>query len=124
SCWARIRGPPALTSRAMQTPFRPSLIALFLLAACGGSQQQAAEPVPAEPATPAATEPAGPSPADEQALRAAVESEERPADDRARDELRKPYEVLRFFDIRPGMHVADLGAGFGYMSEILARLVG
>lgn len=108
----------------MQIPYRLVYVAVLLLAACGGGQQQAAEPT--EPATPAATEPAAtePSPEDEQALQAAVASEQRPADDRARDEARKPYEVLRFFDIRPGMHVADLGAGGGYLSEIVARAVG
>ena len=101
-------------------------MAVLLLAACGGGQKDATEPTADEPATPAATEPAAtePTPEDEQALRAAIDSEERPADDRARDEARKPYELLRFFDIRPGMHVADLGAGGGYLSEILARVVG
>jgi predicted methyltransferase len=110
----------------MQTTRHFFAIVVLLLAACGGSQKDAAGPATDEPATPAATEPAStePSPEDEQALRAAVDSEERPADDRARDEARKPYEVLRFFDIRPGMHVADLGAGGGYLSEILARAVG
>ena len=110
----------------MQTPRHLLAIAVLLLAACGGSQKDPAGPATDEPATPAATEPApaGPSPADEQALRAAIETEERPAEDRARDEARKPYEVLRFFDIRPGMHVADLGAGGGYLSEIIARVVG
>jgi predicted methyltransferase len=110
----------------MQTPRHliAIAIAVLLLAACGGSQKEAAEPAADEPATPAATEPTEPSPEDEQALRAAIATEERPADDRARDEARKPYEVLRFFDIRPGMHVADLGAGFGYLSEIMARTVG
>jgi predicted methyltransferase len=109
----------------MQTP-RHFLAIAVLLAACGGSQKDATGPATDEPATPAATEPAStePSPEDEQALRAAVESTERPADDRARDEARKPYEVLRFFDIRPGMHVADVGAGGGYLSEIIARTVG
>ncbi|HWN66256.1 MAG TPA: methyltransferase domain-containing protein [Haliangium sp.] len=110
----------------MQIPRRFIHVAVLLLAACGGGQKEAAEPIAEEPATPAATEPVStePTPEDEQALRAAVESEARPADDRARDEARKPYELLRFFDIRPGMHVADVGAGGGYFSELLARAVG
>jgi predicted methyltransferase len=107
----------------MRNSLRFVFIAMLLLAACGGGQQEAAEPA-TEPATPAATEPGEPTAEDLQALRAAVDSEERPADDRARDEARKPFEVLSFFGIRPGMHVADLGAGFGYYSEILARAVG
>jgi predicted methyltransferase len=110
----------------MQTPRRFIYVAVLLLAACGGGQKDVDEPAVTEPATPAVTEPAAtePTAADEQALRAAIETEQRPADDRARDAARKPYEVLRFFDIRPGMHVADLGAGGGYVSEILARTVG
>ena len=112
----------------MQNPNRLIYVAAFLLAACGGSQHETTEPA-VEAATPAMTEattPAAtePSPEDEQALQAAIASEERPADDRARDQARKPYEVLRFFDVRPGMHVADLGAGSGYFSEIIARTVG
>jgi predicted methyltransferase len=104
--------------------------AALLLAACASGQKDAAEPSPEPAATPtevapASPEPAAPSEAEiEQALRAAIDTEQRPADDRARDAARKPYEVLRFFEIRPGMHVADLGAGGGYMSEILARAVG
>jgi predicted methyltransferase len=37
---------------------------------------------------------------------------------------RKPIETLKFFDLKPGMHVADLGAGAGYTTELVARSVG
>jgi len=57
-------------------------------------------------------------------IRAAVDAQDRSAADRALDAGRKPAEVLAFFGIRPGMHVADLGAGMGYTSELLARIVG
>src|SRR5919197_1564297 len=57
-------------------------------------------------------------------IRAAVDAPDRSAADRALDPGRKPAEVLAFFGIRPGMHVADLGAGMGYTSELLARIVG
>ncbi|MCG8422475.1 MAG: SAM-dependent methyltransferase [Proteobacteria bacterium] len=58
------------------------------------------------------------------ALRAAVASELRPVEDQVRDAVRKPYEVLQFFGIRPGMTVADMMAGSGYYTEILSRAVG
>lgn len=71
-----------------------------------------------------ATDTAPDQAAADEALRAAVDAEERPADDRARDAGRKPFEVLRFFGIQPGMRVAELAAGGGYYVEILARAVG
>lgn len=44
--------------------------------------------------------------------------------DRALDAGRKPAELLRFLDLRPGMRVADLMSGGGYTAELLARAVG
>ena len=58
------------------------------------------------------------------AIRSAVDAPDRTEADRALDAGRKPAEVFSFFGIRPGMHVADLGAGMGYTSELLARIVG
>ena len=40
------------------------------------------------------------------------------------DAFRKPAELLGFAGIAPGMRVADLGAGGGYSTELLARAVG
>jgi predicted methyltransferase len=57
-------------------------------------------------------------------VRQAVESDERLADDRARDPGRKPAEVLSFFGVAPGMTVMEFGAGGGYFSELMARVVG
>jgi predicted methyltransferase len=48
----------------------------------------------------------------------------RPADHRERDEGRMPAEVLDFFNIGPGDHVADLLCGGGYYTRILSPLVG
>ena len=56
--------------------------------------------------------------------RAAVAAADRSADDRALDGGRKPAEVLTFFGIDAGMRVAELGAGGGYTTELLARTVG
>ena len=57
-------------------------------------------------------------------LRAAVAAPDRSEADRALDAGRKPAETLAFFGIQPGARVAELGAGGGYTTELLARVVG
>jgi len=54
----------------------------------------------------------------------AVNSPDRPATDVAMDASRQPAQVMAFYDIKPGMHVADLWAGGGYTTELLALIVG
>ena len=54
----------------------------------------------------------------------AVNSPARPAADRDLDASRKPDQMLAFFGIKAGMKVADLWAGGGYTTELLARTVG
>ncbi len=54
----------------------------------------------------------------------AVNSPARPAADRQLDPSRNPEQMLAFFGIKPGMKVADLWAGGGYTTELLARTVG
>lgn len=44
--------------------------------------------------------------------------------DRSLDERRKPIRMLEFFEVGLGDRVADLGAGSGYTTELLARAVG
>lgn len=44
--------------------------------------------------------------------------------DRALDAGRHPQEMLTFFRVAPGQRVADLFAGGGYTTELLARAVG
>ena len=53
-----------------------------------------------------------------------VDAPDRSAGDRALDAGRKPAELLAFAGVRPGMHIAELGAGGGYTTELLARAVG
>lgn len=53
-----------------------------------------------------------------------MSAEDRSADDRALDAGRHPGELLAFFGIKPGQRVAELGAGGGYTTELLARVVG
>lgn len=48
----------------------------------------------------------------------------RPDSDRAKDALRRPDQVLAFFEIEPGMTVLDLFSGGGYYTEILSSVVG
>lgn len=55
---------------------------------------------------------------------AAVAQPGRSKDDRERDALDHPAEVLRLTGIKPGMKVADVLAADGYYSELLSYLVG
>jgi len=54
----------------------------------------------------------------------AVDDALRPDQDRERDALRQPAELLGFFGIDEGMRVADLQATHGFYTEILSTLVG
>ena len=66
----------------------------------------------------------GGSPSMDIAIAEALASPQRIEADRARDPLRKPDQVLTFFEIKPGMRVLDLFSGGGYYTEILSRVVG
>jgi predicted methyltransferase len=52
-----------------------------------------------------------------------VAAPDRTEADRQLDPGRKPVELLRFLKLRPGMKVAELVAGGGYTTELLARAV-
>lgn len=58
------------------------------------------------------------------AIAEALANPDRLESDRARDPLRKPDQVLAFFEIKPGMRVLDLFSGGGYYTEIVSRIVG
>ena len=60
----------------------------------------------------------------QQSAEKVVAAPDRSDADRALDAGRFPAEMLAFFGIRPGMRVAELGAGGGYTTELLARAVG
>ena len=63
--------------------------------------------------------------ADEQVLyEAAVASVDRPVADRNRDKSRHPVEILAFMELGPGMTAVEFGAGGGYTTELIARVVG
>lgn len=83
-------------------------LALALLLSCASSTSSSSPPTAASQT------------ADVNVLAAA----DRSAEDRALDKGRNPGEMLAFLGIQPGMKVADLAAGTGYTTEILARAVG
>jgi predicted methyltransferase len=58
------------------------------------------------------------------AIKAAIAAPDRPAADRELDAGRRPEQMMAFFDVEPGMKVADLSAGGGYTTELLSRIVG
>lgn len=73
------------------------------------------------PASPAA--PAGQPTAAAVAPQAMVAAADRTPGDRAIDAARAPAETLAFIGARPGWRVAELAAGGGYLTELLARAV-
>jgi predicted methyltransferase len=58
------------------------------------------------------------------AIAESLASPERIEQDRQKDPLRRPDQVLEFFEIKPGMTVLDLFSGGGYYTEIVSRVVG
>jgi predicted methyltransferase len=99
-----------------------SLAASFLLA-CGGAATSTAPAATPEPA-PAAVHAHVATVTPTAPVLAAVEAADRTEEDRAIDQGRRPAEVLSFFRIGPDQRVADLFAGRGYTTELLARTVG
>ncbi|MBK6698280.1 MAG: class I SAM-dependent methyltransferase [Myxococcales bacterium] len=92
------------------------------ISACGG-----APPAPsttATPAAPASTAAGANAPPASAGMQPLVDSADRSPQDRALDAGRKPAELLALLGVKPGMRVADLAAGGGYTTELLARAVG
>ncbi len=63
-------------------------------------------------------------PANSAAIKAAIASTERLPSDSAEDAWRQSAAVLELLGARPGMKVVDVGAGGGYFTELLSRVVG
>jgi predicted methyltransferase len=57
-------------------------------------------------------------------ITAAINAPDRPAADKKLDAGRKPDQIMAFYGIKPGMKVADVFAGGGYMTELESRIVG
>ncbi len=105
------------------------LIAGLALGACGGATEEPAEPTPAESAAGDEVAETRDAPAEQAVeadprLAALLGAPDRLEADHALDEGRRPAEVLTFFGIGEGQRVADLFAGTGYTTELLARAVG
>ena len=103
------------------------LVAALFVAGCPSSPvepQTAEAPATATPAP--VSEPVAPSvtPLSKDALRAIVDAPDRSDRDREADRRRVPVEMLAFLGVHEGMRVADIGAGTGYTTELLARAVG
>ena len=64
------------------------------------------------------------SPTVHPAIQAAIDSPDRPEQDRKRDLNRHYGEMLEFFGVRPGQTLLELFAASGTTAEILARAVG
>jgi predicted methyltransferase len=53
-----------------------------------------------------------------------LNAESRPAEDRARDGARRPYQVMQALGVQAGMTVVDVGAGGGWYTRVLSAAVG
>jgi predicted methyltransferase len=97
----------------------------FLAASCGSPQSQVAAPAASGTGAEASSGVGSPAlRAVSPALRAVVDSPDRTVKDRELDAGRHPAELFAFAGVTPGMRVADLQAGLGYTTELLARAVG
>lgn len=61
---------------------------------------------------------------DEARLTAALNSPDRPEEDKARDAARQPVEVLSFLGLEEGMTALDIMASGGWYTEVLSHAVG
>ncbi len=92
----------------------------MLFAAATAAMTMVAATASATDLFPEASRASAPAHEEDAALRAAVESPGRSAENRARDQWRHPYESLTFWGLRPGLTVIEIGPGGGWWTEILA----
>lgn len=103
------------------------MVAFLSLAGCGASPAGSARATTGV-AAPSSGEPNGAPRVAERGAPIAPEiivaAPDRTPEDREADARRHPAELLEFIAVAPGERVADLGAGSGYTTELLARAVG
>jgi predicted methyltransferase len=97
--------------------FIPAALTLMVVSCTDASSNKTNVPPPLD-------ERPEPEPAGAIDVRAIVAAVDRDPADVESDKRRNPVELLAFLKLEPGMRVADLGAGFGYTTELLARAVG
>jgi predicted methyltransferase len=90
------------------------VVAFTTIVGCGAALAAPSTPAPSAQSTPA----------DAQAIAAAIANPARPQDDVARDADRKPAQTLEFYGVKPGEHVFEFVGGGGYFTELLSRTVG
>jgi predicted methyltransferase len=110
------------STRVWSVRLLAALLQVATLATLGCGHQAASTPATATAETAKAAEVA-PAQATRD-YKDVVQASDRDAADRALDEGRKPEALLSFMGVAPGMKVAEIGAGGGYTSELLARTVG
>ena len=105
----------------------PLVLAAALCGACGPAPARdrlPAAPSNEPPAAETSSEPGDDHVLTDAEIEAIVHAPDCEPGDVESDARRKPVELLRFLRLRRGMKVADIGAGFGYTTELLARAVG
>jgi predicted methyltransferase len=116
-------GNPASVPAPLSIPIPPGPTA-----GAASSSTPSSKPPSAASATPPAAPPLPDLPHEKivvtPALKAIIDAKDRTDDDKKLDAGRHPAEMLAFLGIKPGMKVADLVAGGGYTTELLARAVG
>src|SRR6185436_10774022 len=115
----RVRAAPA-TARAMPAPHHVPVLIAFALGCATTAPHAKADPRP--PASAGTAAPFAATPGSQHDF-ADVEQWRRVFDDPARDAWQKPGELVAALGLRPGMWVADLGAGTGYFSRWLDAAV-
>lgn len=112
----------AMLSRIGEVALLPLL--LTLTGCASGERRYVTMPTASSAMAVHATAPAIPMPRKlESPAQAIVDAADRSAEDRALDQGRHPVQLLEFLELHPGMQVADIGAGMGYTTELLARAV-
>jgi predicted methyltransferase len=111
--------PPPAAPPCKELPVPPEPTACLQGAAPGAAAAAPSTPPPVAVAAPAAAPLSVPP-----EVQKVVDAADRTDGDRKLDPGRHPGEVLAFLGLAPGARVAELGAGTGYTTELLARSVG
>jgi len=105
-----------MTIRMAIRKYRFALLVMLVVSALGWTLSPVLAAMTESAPVPAAQIP--------QSIADAINSPDRPAADKALDAGRRPDQIMAFYGIQPGMKVADVFAGGGYMTELYSRIVG